>query len=50
MVSIHENQTSSLVDLSPNHKHISVKWVYKLKSGLLGTPSKHKFYFVAHGD
>jgi hypothetical protein len=49
MASIRNHQTWPLVDLPPNHKPISMKWVYKLKSGPPGTPPKHKLYLF-YGD
>lgn len=44
------NRTWSLEDLPPGHAAIPINWVYKLKTGLPGTPPKHKARLVACGD
>jgi hypothetical protein len=50
IASLHANHTWTLLDLPPGHKAIPVKWVYKLKSGLVGTPPKYKARLVVRGD
>jgi hypothetical protein len=50
ITSLHANNTWTLVDLPPGYSAIPVKWVYKLKSGPVGTPPKFKARLVARGD
>ena len=47
--SIRHNQTWSLVPLPPDKKAISSKWVYKLKPGTTGNPTRYKARIVARG-
>jgi hypothetical protein len=42
MTSIKENDTWSLIDFSPGHKSIGVKWVFKVKRDKHGVVSKYK--------
>ena len=49
MSSIHQNRTWSLVPLPPNKKAISSKWVYKVKPGTTGNPTRYKARLVARG-
>lgn len=47
--SIQENGTWDLVDLPKGHTLISARWVFKLKTGSLGTAHKYKARLVARG-
>lgn len=47
--SFNSNQTWSLVPLPPNKKAISSRWVYKVKPGSRGDPTRYKARFVARG-
>jgi hypothetical protein len=49
MDAIEESGTWSLVDLSPDHKPIGVKWVFKVKQDEYGAVSKHKARLVVKG-
>jgi hypothetical protein len=49
MDSIDENDTWSLIDLSPGRKPIRVKWVFKVKRDEHGAVSKHKARLVVKG-
>jgi hypothetical protein len=50
IASIHANRTWSLLDLPPGHHPISVKWIYRLKTGSPGSAPKYKARLVARGD
>ncbi|KAK2438205.1 putative mitochondrial protein [Trifolium repens] len=47
--SIEKNKTWKLVELPPQKKAISVKWVFKLKTNPDGSIAKHKARLVARG-
>ncbi|KAK2417383.1 putative mitochondrial protein [Trifolium repens] len=47
--SIEKNNTWSLVDLPPQKKPISVKWIFKVKKNPDGSILKHKARLVARG-
>ena len=49
MASIKSNRTWSLVPLPPGKKAISSKWVYKVKTGTPGHPTRYKARLVARG-
>jgi hypothetical protein len=49
MTSIEENNTWSLVDLSPDHKPIMVKWMFKVKWDEHRAVSKHKACLMVKG-
>ena len=49
MTSITENKTWSLEDMSPGHRDIGLKWVFKLKRNEKGEVVKHKACLVAKG-
>ena len=49
MDSIQSNRTWSLVPLPPDKKAISSKWVYKIKPGTPGNPTRYKARLVARG-
>ena len=49
MASIKSNRTWSLVPLPPGKKEISSKWVYKVKTGTPGHPTRYKARLVARG-
>lgn len=46
---IEKNETWSLTDLAPSHKHIGLKWVYKLKKDAHGNITRHKTRFSCKG-
>jgi hypothetical protein len=47
--SINCNRTWSLVPLPPDKKAISSRWVYKVKPGTAGNPTRYKARLVARG-
>ena len=47
--SIHSNNTWTLVDLPPNKKAISSRWVYKVKTSRNGSLPRYKARLVARG-
>ena len=49
MTSITENKTWSLEDMSPGHRAVGLKWVFKLKCNEKGEVVKHKARLVAKG-
>jgi hypothetical protein len=40
--SVKNNRASHLVPLSPSHKAIGLKWVYKVKKNVVGEVVKYK--------
>jgi hypothetical protein len=47
--SIRQNDTWTLLELPPDKKAISSRWVYKVKPGSHGKPSRYKARLVARG-
>ena len=49
MDSLHENHTYELVELAKGKRALRNKWVYKLKPGDAGNPTRYKARIVVKG-